>query len=80
MALVRDAVLRVMKDRTTPVCATCISRTLDTTFQRVFDALLDIELRKDFPIRAGACGECGGHHQVIWPHRTSGQRSQDPGG
>jgi len=72
MALVRDEVLRLMKDRTTPVCATCVSTTLKTTFQRVFDALLDIELRRDHSIRAGECGDCGERHQVIWPQ--SGQR------
>jgi hypothetical protein len=80
MPLTRDGVLRLMKDRTAPICATCIGKTLDTTFQRVFDALQDIQLRRDYPIRAGECGDCGEHHQVIWPHTTSGQRSEDPGG
>jgi hypothetical protein len=70
MALVRDQVLRLMKDRSTPVCATCISTSIGTPFQRVFDALLDIELRRDYPIRAGTCGECGERHQVIWPHAS----------
>ena len=79
MPLARDGVLRLMKDRTQPICASCLAADLETPFARVFDALLDIEFRRDYPIRPGTCGECGEHHQVIRPHPLSDERNQAGG-
>jgi hypothetical protein len=70
MPLTRDAVLRLAKSRTAPICPSCISKSLGVTFQQAFDAVLDIELRRDHIVRDGVCGECREEHlHVLWPSR-----------
>jgi len=70
MVLTRDAVLHLMRYRSTPICATCLGMLLRVPYQRAFDAILDIEVRRELTVRPGACGGCGKHHAVVWPDPT----------
>lgn len=60
-----------MKTRATPVCATCLSETLGLDHEVVFDAFEDLELRSDYPVGMGVCGECGELHQLVWPRQAA---------
>jgi hypothetical protein len=68
MPLTRDAVLTLMQGQRHPICPTCLSKRLRIPFMRVFHAVLDIQLRREYPIREGMCSECDLHQRhVLWP-------------
>ena len=70
MSLTRDTIIEFMKARADPLCATCLSKAVGLKFNPVMDAVSDIRLRGDLPIRTAVCSNCGLNAYVLAPpHR-----------
>jgi len=67
MSLTRDAVFGYMKRQTGPVCATWLSEALGRKFDGIMDAMSDICVRRDLPIRMGSCSKCGITAYILVP-------------
>jgi len=65
MTLIRDTVIDFLTAQAGPVCATCLSRALGVKFDQIMDAVSDIRLRGDLPIKAGRCSRCSAEAAAI---------------